>query len=377
MKVIIYLLVIGVGIACSEKPEPDVVAKKTPPAKPLSIEEQIDVIASSNDLPSFAVAVVSDDTILWQHFYGMADEINQVDANKETIYSVASISKLVTATAIMQQIEAGNIDIDADINTYLDFDVRNPSFSDEPISVRMLLTHRSGLSAPSSTGDPNFYVPFEAETAPELGSWLQGYLMRSVAWTLNAPGSAEQYSNHGAAILGYVVERVTGVDFREYCKQHIFIPLGMTNTSFDLTDLEPSKLATIEHSASHFQYSVPYYPATTLKTSIDDFSRFARMYLNGGSLGTVEVLKPESVDELLAIKNSGSSLGFLWWSYSGGWNGHAGAYYGATSFMDINKNRQKGVIMFINKTQWLMTDTGLIWPGGLMHDLVHRYALSL
>ncbi len=356
---------------------PIVPSNKEEPAISPGIDSLINSLAIDNSLPSFSAAIVSRDSVLWQHYYGFSDHEKQVKANQETVYSIASISKLVTATAVMQQVTVGKIDLNADINNYLDFAVRSPHFPKVSITVRMLLTHRSALSSPYNKDDPDFFIPFEGESAPNLGNWLKSYLIRPVAWMSFAPGTSEQYSNHGAALLGYIVERVTNQDFKEYCRDHIFIPLEMHDTSFDLDDIDPQKLATIHHHNAHFQYSVPYFPATSLKTSIKDFSRFISMYLNNGSLDGVQILKPNTVLEMMKIKSSGSSLGYLWWSYGNGWSGHAGAYYGATTFTELNRKENLGVILFCNKTQWLLSQPGLLWPEGAIFDLVHNYAIFL
>ncbi len=370
-KILIVLLIL---VVCNCKKE---VISPPPEINPPSFESSVSSLATNYALPSFSAVIISRDSILWNYSYGFADVEMGIGAHKETIYSTASVSKLVTATAVMQQVEQGRIDLDEDINTYLDFEVRSPHFPEVPITARMLLTHRSGMSSPYDMDDPNFFIPFEEESAPELGTWLKSYLSRSVAWMSHAPGSEEQYSNHGVALLGYIVERINGIDFRRYCREHIFLPLEMENTSFDLNDLDSSKLAVIYHGARHFQYSVPYYPATSLKTSLVDFSKFMSMYLNEGSYKGIEILKPETVTDMLKIKNAGSSLGYLWWSYAQGWNGHAGAYYGATSFMDIHRGKGLGVFLVSNKSQWLIRESNLLWPGGKMHDLIHRHAETL
>ena len=353
--------------------------KTTPKTVPTeTIEEKINRISEQNGFASFATCIIVGDEIAWQHFYGKADIENNIDADDETIYAVASISKLVTATAVMQLVEDGTLDLDADINDYLNFSVRHPNAPNTPITTRMLLSHRSGLSSPASGSDPSFYNAFDRETAPDLGEWLETYLANSLAWISSTPGTTENYSNHGAALLGYIVERISGQNFNEYCKQNIFQPLGMTSTSFNLNDLNESKLAIPYGNGRQSQYSVPYYPATTLKTSIKDFSKFAIAYMHEGSYNGFELLKPETVNQMLTVQNSGSSLGILWWNYAGGWKGHAGAYVGSTTFMDINPlGSKRGVIMFINETNWLLPDANIIYPGGTLNTMIHTHASGL
>lgn len=368
---------LGVTIAtCSTTSGTEGGDDSLPPPAP-TIEQRIASIATTLSLPSVATAVVSADSIIWESYTGLADVENGVAANDETIYTVASISKLVTATAVMQLVEQNQIDLDADINHYLGFSARSPNFNDTPITTRMLLTHRAGLSAPASGVDANFYVPFQEETAPQLGTWIENYLQQPVAWIQSGPGATENYSNHGAALLGHIVAQVSGMDFREYCKQFIFEPLGMNSTSFNLADLDESKMAVPYHNGPYTQYSVPYYPATTVKTSISDFSKFVRLYLNHGTYDGTQILQRETVTEMLRPQNANSSLGFLWWTYNQGWKGHGGAYYGSTTFMDLNLGQNKGVIVFTNITQWHLADPNVVYPGGELYQLLHDHASGL
>jgi CubicO group peptidase (beta-lactamase class C family) len=115
------------------------------------------------------------DKIVWQNFYGFSNVADKKVPNEETIYVLASISKTVTATAVMQLWEKGQLDLDKDINEYLPFDIRNSRFSNDAITTRHLLTHRSGIVWPSGE-DPNFYRTYPNDTAPALGPWLREYL---------------------------------------------------------------------------------------------------------------------------------------------------------------------------------------------------------
>ena len=109
------------------------------------IDVEIQKVMAENDLPSVSACVIKDNTITWKQSYGYCDKENQVEATDETIYHVASISKLAIATAIMQLEEQGLINIDNDINNYIPVSIRNPRFPDTPITIRMLLTHTSGI----------------------------------------------------------------------------------------------------------------------------------------------------------------------------------------------------------------------------------------
>ena len=123
-----------------------------------------------------------------------------------------------------------------------------------------------------------------------------------------------------------------------------------------------------------FDYDVPFYPATTVRSSVRDFSRFMAMYLQGGTLDGVQILQSSTIDMMWEQQNKGSSLGLLWWRYPGGWLGHAGAYFGTTAMMDLNPVRKSGVLIMTNQSQWQVSDPEILYPGGLLYKKLHAEA---
>ena len=196
------------------------------------MDAKMEALRVRYDLPSISAAIVRGNKILWEGYYGYSNTSNRTEPTEETIYGVASVSKLVTVTAVMQQVEQATLDLDEDISTYLGFEVRNPNHPNTTITSRMLLTHRSSLAWPDGAVNTQFYQPYANESAPPLGSWIESYLSTANAWLNIAPNTARQYSNPGIALMGYVVERITGINFKEYCRRNIFTPLRMTNTDF-------------------------------------------------------------------------------------------------------------------------------------------------
>jgi CubicO group peptidase (beta-lactamase class C family) len=207
------------------------------------IDKTIAAEMSRFDIPSIVTCIIKKDTIVWEKTFGYANIENKTPATLETIYLLASVSKLVTSVAVLQLYERKVLDIDEDINNYLPFRVRNPKYPDKIITPRILLTHRSGLAWPHDE-DPNFYTIYHNDSAPNLGEWLKNYIIPNgenynpKIWKDTEPGKVELYSNIGTALLGYLVEVLSRIDVNTYCENNIFKPLDMLNTSFRISNLK-------------------------------------------------------------------------------------------------------------------------------------------
>ena len=177
----------------------------------------------SGDIAGAVVVVVKDGQILTERGYGYADVKAEKPVDpKTTLFRPGSVSKLFTWTAVMQQVEAGKIDLDADVNKYLDFKI--PERNGKPITMRNLMTHTPGFEEAIK----HLFVQ-DKTRFKKLGPYLK-------IWTPNRiydAGEQAAYSNYGAALAGYIVERVSGEPFDDYVAHHIFQPLGMTHSTFD------------------------------------------------------------------------------------------------------------------------------------------------
>lgn len=172
--------------------------------------------------PSLAVAIIKNQSMVWSKGYGYAEIKNKREATNKTVYMLASISKTFTATAIMQLWEKGLFNLDDDVNDYLPFNVRNPNYPDVPITFRMLLCHRSGITS----NYVRLFILFSVLRLPisNLGEFLNpgGKLYSPKNWENFAPGEKQIYSCVGYELLGYLVERLTNQSITEYCtKKHI------------------------------------------------------------------------------------------------------------------------------------------------------------
>ena len=173
-------------------------------------------------IPGATVAVVAEGEVLLAKGYGYADwEQRTPVRGDQTLFRPGSISKLFTWTAVMQLVEAGEIELDADVNTYLDFEL--PATYPEPITLYDLMAHTPGFED-QGTG---LFLRDPADLPP-----LETYLKENVPARVYPPGEIGAYSNYGSAVAGYIVERVSGEPFEDYIARHILEPLGMTRSTF-------------------------------------------------------------------------------------------------------------------------------------------------
>jgi CubicO group peptidase (beta-lactamase class C family) len=250
---------------------------------------------AAREVAGAVVTVVHGGKVLFTRGYGYADidRGRPVDPMR-TLFRPGSVSKLFTYTSLMQQVELGRVNLDADVNTYLDF--RIPPFEGKPIRVRDLMQHSEGMS------DVGGIITRKPEDLPDYRDWIKKHIPQRL-W---APGGEISYSNYGVAVAGYIVERVSGERFEDYVERHIFQPLGMNSTTFrePLTGAMHDNMALGyrlvdgRFVAQPWEYVRAIVPAGASSATAPDMARFMLALLNGGSLGNARILKPGSVQFL-------------------------------------------------------------------------------
>lgn len=246
---------------------------------------------ATREVAGAVIVVVHRGKVIMTRGYGQADVDRgiPVDAQR-TLFRPGSVSKLITWAALMQQVEAGKVDLDADVNRYLDFAI--PAFEGRPIRVRDLFAHAVGMSDLSLD---------EADWAKEEP--YQSFIKSHLPKRLWAPAGEISYSNYAAALAGYIVERVSGEAFPDYAERHIFRPLGMTAATFrePLTGANAANMALGYAFADGWFKAKPFerydkiMPAGSASATAPDMARFMLAILNGGELDGARILKPESV----------------------------------------------------------------------------------
>jgi CubicO group peptidase (beta-lactamase class C family) len=222
-----------------------------PSARADAVEEELDAYIHrqmrAGRIPGLSVAVVRDADTVWSRGYGWANIPHELRATKDVEFMLASVSKTVTGVAVMQAVEDGLIDLDADVNEVLPFPVRNPEFPDDPITTRMLLTHTSTIS--DNWGVlTDVYV--EGDSSVALGDFLAGYFTpggKSYDAERNFlsghPGTRYRYGNVAVALAAHLVEAASGTAFDAWCDERTFAPLAMDETSWYLRGMERRGIA--------------------------------------------------------------------------------------------------------------------------------------
>jgi CubicO group peptidase (beta-lactamase class C family) len=283
--------------APSKEAAPATQASPPPELTKADFETCLDALIPSQlrnrNIAGAVVSVVKDGQVLFQKGYGYADvEEKKPVLPDRTLFRPGSISKLFTATAAMQLVEQGKLDLDRDVNDYLDFPI--PKTYPEPVTLRQLLTHTAGFEETLK----NLFVAHENDIKP-----LRTYLVNEMPARIFPPGKIPSYSNYGFTLAGYIVERVSGEKFDRYIENHILKPLGMNNSTFD-QPLPPQIAPQMSKgylSASKkprdFEW-VQAAPAGALTTTAADMTRFMLAFLQDGAVDGVSVLKPETVRQM-------------------------------------------------------------------------------
>lgn len=294
-------------------------------------DSEVQGAMAEHKVPGLALAIVNREGTLWSRSYGVDDLKTNNPVSADTVFSIQSISKLFTATAIMVAVQEGLINLDVPISVYLpDFSINSP-FQQNPedrITVRHLLSHRAGLTHEAPVGNNyNSYSPsFDAHVASISESWLR-----------HPVGSQYSYSNLGIDLAAYIVQRVSGVPFEKYMDEKIFTPIGMPSSFVDTpTQNGDCEVCAVGHN-SKFLDIPDYIPLTAsggVRTSLNDASRFVQFHLNRGRVAGTTLLDPKWLDEMYvpATLTPSPSSKIL----SGYGLGVAAAQYGNYYFMNHN-----------------------------------------
>jgi CubicO group peptidase (beta-lactamase class C family) len=321
--------------------------------------------------PGIAVAVVRGDEIVWSTGAGWADIEQGIRARPDTAFMLASVSKTVTCAGIMTLVQDGVLDLDADINGYLPFEVHIPAAPHVPVTMRMLLTHTSAIRDRYSVwGTPysDHTLYFHGDSPITLGDFEASYLVphgsryrRRENFYERRPGAKYSYSNIAVALGGYVAEVVSGTDFDVLCTDRILTPLGMSDSGYRLADVSTTNLAMpyrVDHrtgtATAYFQYGYPDYPDGALRTSALHLATWLGAFINHGAFQGVRVLDRSIVAEIR--RNQIPDIvswrqGLIWYGSSpNGYfrMGHTGGDFGMSTRMFFRPDTGVGVVSLTN-----------------------------
>ncbi len=257
------------------------------------VEEFFDLLIKDQlareDIAGAIVGVVKDGQVLIAKGYGYADVEKGIPATGDaSLFRIGSISKLITWTAAMQLVEQKKLSLDEDVNTYLDFKIP-PAFG-KPITLRNLMTHTAGFEdtwRDLGVADAQQLIPLET------------YVKTHIPKRIYPPGEVSAYSNYGATLAGYLVQRISGKAFEDYANENIFRPLGMNRTTFaqpppaDLARLVSEGYGLASAPAGRFEY-MTLFPAGSVSASATDMCKFMLAHLQDGKLNGAQILSADT-----------------------------------------------------------------------------------
>ena len=345
-----------------------------------NLETEIQETVDKLNVVGLSISVIENNKISYSQGFGYADIDKSIKTDTNTIYRIASISKSITASAIMKLYEEGKFKLDDDINDYLNgFEVRNPNFPDEKITFRMLLTHTSSII----DGD-TYSTIYDIQ---DFGDYK--------------PGDQFEYSNYGYNLLATLIEQISNQDFEDFGQENIFKPLNM-KASFNPNKFEDvdniAVLYGIDEDGNYYERlndkkriednivisstvrdkdgKIPlgnafkYSPMGGLRTSPNELAKFMIMLSNKGLYNGTRVLKKDTVELMEQIHWYGDALNGLYKCKGLGLHitddliegsrliGHTGEAYGLLSNMFYDENRKFGYIMMLNGNNYKFGDDG-------------------
>lgn len=390
-----------------------------------SLEAEVDKIRQKYDLSGGILVLFNRDDILEIFPFGYADISRKIPVSDTTAFRIASISKTVTSLALMQLVEQDKISMDQDISDILGYEVRNPFFPDIALTPAMLLSHTSSLNE-GEAYDNFLGLSYNSNPIPDISELIntQGKYYTPDQFLKNKPGTIFNYSNLGYGITGTLIEKISGLRFDVYCRENIFIPLGI-DASYNVLDFDNfDKISVLYRKkddiwipqADNYLGKKPVFanlesfkPGTNglrfgaqggLRISGTDLAKIFMIFLNKGKYDGTRIVKNKTLKTMLKShwdydgKNATDNEGyFRSWGLglqkitenpvservlesSKFMIGHSGDAYGLISNAFVDPQRKIGFVMIINGSG---TGYNLV-PGSTympfekdIFDLVERY----
>ena len=336
-------------------------------SKEQQFNQEVAAIMERNNNVGLALVAVNDGQVVFNERYGVKNLETGEPIAKDDIFRIASISKSFTATAIMQLVEQGKLNLQQDVSELVGFQVRNPKFPEKVITVEMLLSHTSSMN------DANGYFTINAINPDSSATW-------QTAWNAYEPGTGYEYCNLGFNTLGTILERISGERFDKYIVNHILNPIGVYGgyevLSLDSTKFvnlyswdsekgeyshSPAAYATREEEIKNYVFghsTAVFSPTGGLKISPQDLAKVMQMHMNLGTTpeGT-QIISKESAEAMQSIvapkTDEGDAYGYAIRTSNQLLDGHTmightGSAYGVYTSMFWDKDRKFGFIVMTN-----------------------------
>jgi CubicO group peptidase (beta-lactamase class C family) len=329
----------------------------------------------SFNIAGATIVLMQGDSILHINGYGLADIESNIPVNSySSIFGIASISKTFVATAIMQLYEDGRLELDRDVNNYLKTFQLKYKFNDS-VTIENLLTHTAGFDERN--------IGTAVRTEKDVISLAQ-YLKKRMPPQIRPAGKALTYSNHGYALLGLIVEEVSGLSFDEYVRKMILKPLEMNYSGFKRqAELEKNYVTSYLQKNNQLILYKPYfmldYPAGSLSTTASDMGHYISMFLRNGNYKGIQILDSATVVKMHQTgfkQYEKSTNGWLLGFYEGHWKGirlvaHNGAIQGFASELILIPEKNTGLFLCVNSSSIQNSKSG-IFIGNFINSLLSR-----
>ena len=312
------------------------------------VRDRIAAAVVEQGVPSVAVAVARDGEVIWAEGFGWADRARRVPADAHTPYSLASISKPVTATGLMVLVERGKVDLDRPVEEYLNgarLNARSGNAADA--TVRRVAEHSAGLPL-----HYQFFYEDEPFTRPHMAETMRRY-----ATLVSPPGERMNYSNLGYGILDHLIAQVSGMSYGEFLRREVFLPLGMTRSSVD-PDPAIADITATRYGGDGVPY--PFYDfdhpgGSAVFSSAYDLVRYAMSNLGTPMNDQKQILKNDTLDEMhrpgpCAANGSGYGIGWGTLEDEAAYltRGHTGGMGGVSTVMTLVPSEQIAVVALCN-----------------------------
>lgn len=354
-NLIVVITLILLLVSCS-KDEDDNNAKT-------NFEKYIQSEIEKQKTPALSILVFNENNILYENCFGKSHIKKNTNLENNHLFLLASVSKTVTATALLQLYDKNLFSLDDNINDYLPFDVFLPNET-TPITFKMLLTHTSGIADGSALDDQYYY----GEDSPvALDFFLKNYLTPEGEFYNSTEnfhdfesGTDYEYTNVGNALIALLVEKISKKDFNTYCKENIFQPLGMTQTFWKLKEAQQANSTIVQpynYVNEQFEeiqhYTFTDYPNGGLRSTAKDMFKFLSAFAQNGIFNNYQLLSSETVKSMrtLQIPSINNKMGlhlFLLNSENNLW-GHDGGEKGVATIMAFNPSTKIGAIILTNQ----------------------------
>jgi len=387
-KAILATLVVFFPLSCQQQKKGSDIERQNVTELKDSLTSKLTALLENGNIKGYGVAIVNEDTTLYARGFGFSKTREKIPYTKNTLQNIASVSKTLIGIALLKAQELGKLKLDDPIAKYLPFTVSNPNYPKEAITIRHLATHTSSIQDGETYGLKSYIlqhvdtvkdtksVPYSEEfnhpdKMTDLGTFLENFLSVQGTWYSKThylekkPGERYEYSNVGATLAAYIIERATGKNYRDFTKDHILRPLNMSATGWRTTDINTTKrtqLYTVE-GVEIPDYTLITYPDGGLITSVEDKAKYLIELIRAYS-GKGKLLSQNSYKQFFSPMldkanfegeerssrpfddeyNSGLFLGHTPIEYLG----HTGGDPGVSTFMFFNPKTKIGKLLFVN-----------------------------